>query len=132
MTKRKTGSKGAKVNTPIAQLDKKETLMHYHAVILEDVHSKMQLVLEGLKANSDRLVHVESAIARLEEGYAKIPLILEAVKANSDRLLTVESAVRGLKEDMLDMEHRLSSKINRITERFDHHEAQHALLEATS
>ena len=89
----------ARKDTPLEELDQKETLMHYNAVIVEELRSNMQLVLE-------------------------------CVRSNSQRLAIVEQAIHALKEDMLDMERRICSKINRMTERCQSHESRIGALEA--
>ena len=94
MSKQKKGrGREAKVNTPIEELDQKETLMHYNAVLIEEQNSKFQLVLERMDALSEQ----------------------------------VDRKIEALRDDMLDMERRICSKINRITER---HECRLATLEA--
>lgn len=89
------------MNTPIQNLEQKETMAHYNAVMLEDLHSKMDLLLEGFQANSERLT-------------------------------AVENGLRSLSEDMIDMERRICSKINRITERCERHDCRLDALEANT
>lgn len=106
MVKKKGSAKEAKVNTPIQNLDQKETLMHYNAVLIEEQNSKFQIVLE------------------------RMDVLAAEVRENSKRLTTVEHAIRGLKDDMIDMERRICSKINRITDRCERHECRLNALEA--
>ncbi len=114
MKKKNVRAKKARVDTPLEELNDKETLMHYNAVMMEEMNSKLQLVLEVVRSNSERLSTVENHLVGVE-----------------NRLSTIELAFRGLKDDMLDMERRLSSKINRITERCGNHECRLTALEAS-
>lgn len=106
MSKKKGRPTEARVNTPIEELNTKETIMHYNAVLIEEQNSKFQLVLERIDVLSDK------------------------VDKFGNRLTTVEQTIRGLKDDMIDMERRICSKINRLIERDDNHECRLAALEA--
>jgi hypothetical protein len=116
MPKKKGRPDKARKDTPLEELDQKETLVHYNSVIVEELRSNMQLVLECVQANSQRL----SAIEQIVQGNSqRLSALEQAVKANSQRLDVVERAIHALKEDVLDMERRICSKINRIAERCD-------------
>jgi len=42
-------TKKATIKTPVKELRKGETIEHYNAVLLEDIKSKMELVIEGME-----------------------------------------------------------------------------------
>ncbi len=122
--------KKARVDTPVDKLNEKETLMHYNAVMMEDMNSKLQLVLEVVRSNSERLSIVEKSIRPIPAILERLSTLEVAVRSNSERLSTFELVFRGLKDDMLDMERRICSKINRIVERCENHECRLTALEA--
>lgn len=43
------------VRTPIKDLKEKETIEHYNAVLLEDIKSKMEFVIEGMESTKQSL-----------------------------------------------------------------------------
>lgn len=114
MSKKKGRAKEARVNTPIGELDQKETLMHYNAVLSEEIRSKLDLVLESVEESR-------------RETNGKIDSLREYVDR---RFSTIELAFRGLKDDSIDMERRICSKLNRVIERTDNHEYRLTALEA--
>ena len=127
MKKKNRRAKEARADTPVKELTEKETLVHYNSVLAEDLNSKMQLVLECVQAMTQRFESVESRLDSIEN---RLSIVGQVVQANSQRLSTVEHALRALKEDMLDMERRICSKINRIAERCESHECRLTTLEA--
>ncbi len=134
MTRKIRRAKGARMDTPVEQLGEKETLVHYNAVLLEDLKSTLQLVLEAVQANADRITSLEQAVRANTD---RITSLEQAVRANTDRITTLENAVRGLKDDLLDMdrrmtdmERRICSRIDLIAERCDGYDRRFATLEA--
>ncbi len=130
MKKKKDRAKKAQVDTPLDKLDEKETIMHYNAVLIEALRSEMKLVLERVDALDTKF---ESKIDTFKNELAsKIDFVKDALECKFERhFSTLESAIRGLKGDMLDMEQRLSSKINRIIDRCENHECRLTTLEAS-
>ena len=132
MSKKKGRAKEARVNTPIEELDQKETLMHYNAVLMEEQKSMLKLVLERMDVLTDRFDgltdRVDGLTDRVDRGFKETNERFERVES---RLSTVELAFRGLKDDMIDMERRICSKINRVAERGDNHECRLSALEAS-
>ncbi|MFA4874601.1 MAG: hypothetical protein WC956_00235 [bacterium] len=124
MAKKKGVEKVARLDTPVEDLDEKETLMHYNAVLIEELNSKIQLILECVKASSDelggRISSLESRIINLETRVTNL----------ENRISTLELAFRNLKDDMLDMERRICSKINRVAERCENYECRLVALES--
>ena len=47
---KKDERKHAKGHTPLDRLNEKETLMHYNAVLMEDIKSKFELIIEGMES----------------------------------------------------------------------------------
>lgn len=105
MKAKKHGGGGKKrsegrVDTPIDELGEKETIMHYNSVMIEELNSKMQLVLECVQASTKQL---------------------------DDKIESVRSELLN-KMEMLRLE--FCSKFNRTTERFEDHERRITALEA--
>jgi len=88
------------VDTPVEKLGQRETMMHYNAVLIEELNSKMQLVIESMQASTKQLDDK-----------------MEAIKVDLTN-----------KMEMVRLE--VISKINRFTERFDNLESRFAALEA--
>ncbi len=168
MTNKKVVEKRARLDTPVEKLGKKETLMHYNAILIEELNAKMQLVLECVKASHEetgrRFVSLEekfeqrftalelalrvqkddtdrrfaSLEEKFEQRFTALELALRVQKDDTDRRFakfeqrfdTLELGLRSLKDDMADMERRLSSKINRIAERCENHECRLGAIEA--
>ena len=126
---------GGKIHTPVKELNEGDTIVHYNAVLIEDLNSKMQLVLECVQVMAERMDKLESRMEKLESRMEKLENRMEKLENRMDglegRVSTVEFAVRGLKDDTLDMERRICSKINRITERCQNHERRFDALEAS-
>ncbi len=102
----------ARADTPVDELGEKETLMHYNAVLLEDLKSKMELIIEWMQA-------IE---LRFNVTFEAIDKRFDAIDA---RFLTLEAAVRGLKGDIM----ILDAKFDRLVPRVDNHEHRISALE---
>ncbi len=144
---KKGRAKEAKVNTPLEELSTKETLAHYNAVLMEEQNSKFALVLERLDVISgkfdalaervDDLTHrvdvlterVDALTYRVDVLTERVDVLTVRVDKIEGRLSTLEFAFRGLKDDMVDMEQRLSSKLNRLIARSDNHECRISAIE---
>jgi hypothetical protein len=87
---------------------------------MEEQNSKFQLVLERLDVLSGKVDGLTDRVDGLTDRVDRV----------EGRLTTLELAFRGLKDDMIDMERRICSKINRLIERDDSHECRLAALEA--
>ena len=120
MLKKRKRAKKAKVDTPVEELDEEESLVHYSSVLIEETNSRMKLVLEVMQVMSYRVDRLGQAVQANTERLDRI----------ESRVGTLESAFRGLKDDMLDMERRICSKLNRITERCESHDCRINALEA--
>lgn len=111
MSKQKKGrGREAKVNTPIGELDQKETLMHYNAVLMEEQSSMIKLILERMDGLREQV----------DQKTDSLRVKIDAFRSHTEkRFSVIEHAVRGLKDDMIDMERRICSKLNRVAERGD-------------
>lgn len=127
MPKRKGRAKEAKVDTPIQDLDQKETIMHYNAVLIEEQNSKFQLVLERLEAVIDK---VDGLAVDVRKNGEDVRELKTSHDVSNKRLSTLEHAFRCLKDDILDMERRICSKINHIAEHCERHECRLTAIEA--
>ncbi len=108
--------------------------MHYNAVLIEDLNSKIQLILEGIecvKASNEelgrRISGLENRISGLE---TRVTSLETRVTNLENRISTLELAFRSLKDDILDMERRICSKINRVAERCENYECRLVALES--
>ncbi|MFA4973782.1 MAG: hypothetical protein WC683_14315 [bacterium] len=120
MLKKKARAKEARVDTPVEELNQKETLMHYNAVLIEDQNSKFRLVLERM----------DVLTTEVRENSRDMKALRTSHDESNMRLSNLELVFRGLKDDILDMERRICSKINRITERCEKHDCRLTALEA--
>jgi len=133
MSKRKkVKTKEARVDTPIEELTQKETLMHYNAVLIEEQNSRFKLVMEGLEVLSGKFDALnESVDRRIGALDHKIDVLSESVDRKIGNLSEkVDLKIGCLRDDMLDMERRICSKLNRLIERSDNHEYRISALEA--
>jgi|GEM_PF-6718520 len=93
MARRKRG--GVKVDTRVEELKGEETLAHYNSVMLEDINSKMDLVLESV---ADFKRELSELNAKIDQVYDRL----------DRRFTTLELAFRALKEEMTGIERRLA------------------------
>ena len=113
------------MNTPVEELDTKETIMHYNAVLLEEQNSKFQLVMERMDALD---VNVNKKIQTLSKQVDQKILALDhKIDVFGEKF---DRKIEVLRDDLLDMERRICSKINRITDRCERQECRMAALEA--
>ena len=135
----------ATVKTPIKDLKKGETVEHYNSVLLEDIKSKMELVLEGMDVVKSELkkemhnldekltgeiellktvVHKHSVDIEWETRTYRT--ITNSIKENNLQIVAnskkMEELDADLKVEMHCIEKNLSEKIDKIGERLDDHE----------
>lgn len=97
-----------------------EKVEQYNAVLLEDIRSKMELVIEVVDSTKTEL---KGEMRSFKENVNDRFDVLETVvKKNSSNIV-------GLKTGMKDMEKRLSTKIDGIRYRVDDHEERITTLE---
>lgn len=144
----------AKVRTPVEKLRGKETIEHYNAVLLEDIRSKMEQVIEGMEATKDELKkearHLEQhltqeiellkSVVHKHSGTLGIPddsyvLVGNRIKESNLQIVELRTEIKDMNEglatklvdvknDMNAMETRLSNKMDAIGTRIDDHEAK--------
>jgi peptidoglycan hydrolase CwlO-like protein len=110
------------VDTPVDKLGEKDTIMHYNAVMLEDLKHQMQLVIEFMQT-----IKVE-----LEQ---KIDALQNEMNQKFDALnYKIDHKINDLEERLNrridDVEARLTLRIDRIADRLDGHESRLVALEA--
>lgn len=115
-------------DTPIDELDQEGSLMHYNAVMLEEMNSRLKLVLEFVTALSEQVQQLSERVEQLaEQMKAQFEQVNQRMDRLEQRMDLLEIAQQGLRNDMLDMEQRICSKINRLAEG---HERRFAALES--
>ena len=95
------------IDTPVSDLGEKDTIMHYNAVILEDLKSKMDFVIEFMQTVK---LDLEQKIGDLR---AEMNLKFDALNYKIDKV-----------------EERLTLRIDKIAVRLDDHESRLATLES--
>ena len=96
------------VDTPLEQLGEKETLMHYNAVLMEDIKSKFDLMIEG----------AESMRVEFDQRLTAIKADFDSLRIYMDRRFSMlEKALHSLKEDLIELEHRMNSRIDGVSDR---------------
>jgi chromosome segregation ATPase len=107
-------------STPVKDLNEEESLMHYNAVMAEELRSQMKLLMETVDG---RMSTFEQKIDGLRnEMNARFEIVEAAIKVNGQRITNVEAEIQQ-------MEGRLSKKIDTITKRIDNHEDRISPLE---
>ncbi len=142
----------ATIKTPVKDLNTEETLDHRKVILLEDIQSKMEQVIEGMESTKDS---IKKDVGNLEIKLTQeIELLKSVVHKHSNdiewEVRTHESFRNNLKECNLQItesnkkietlqsrllskigqsETRLSNKIDKIGERFDDYEGRIVILE---
>jgi len=108
---------------------------HYNSVLLEDIKSKMELVIEGMYTIKDELSRkIDETKDELKQDIKLNQLAItktrEDMSAMECRLKQEISDVRTeLKEDMHSMENRLTEKIEGNNTRLKDHDKRISVLE---
>ena len=133
--------KKARVDTSVEKLNKKDTIEHYNAVMLEDIKSGIKLIQEGVDSSH---VELKNELHEFrDETRMRLTAVEFAVMKNSKDIKSLDQRFDGLdkkvdsvrtelKEDMVKMEKRLSDKIDGIVTHVDDHENRITKLETTT
>lgn len=106
----------ATVKTPIKDLSTEETIEHRKVVLLEDIQSKMERVIEGMESTKET-IHKETNEFRNEV---------------NQRFDTIEKVVRQHSGQLQNIEKRLQSietKVDKIDEHLNDHEIRLTAVE---
>ncbi len=118
-----------------------ETVEHYNAILLEDIKSKMELVIEGMQTVETRLTcRMDGMETRL---MGEIDMLKLAVTVHSGEIKELRSEVKDIRSEVKDIrsevkdikfemqavETRLSDKIDKWDTRWDDHEDRITALE---
>ena len=146
------------IKTPIEKLNKNETIEHYNAVLLEDIKSKMELVIEGMEITKES-IHKEVSEFRCETNQ-RFDMIEGIVREHSGQLQNIEATLADHGRQLADhgrqladhgrqltdhgrqltdhgrqlTDHggrldRIETKVDKIGERLDNHETRITTLE---
>ena len=91
---------------------------HYNAIMIEDLHSKIDLVIEGLELTRRELRAEIKAVRNDVEN--QFSLVHAAIRCNAD-------GIRELRTDMQHVKNRLDrmeDKMDHVIDRVDDHEAR--------
>ena len=132
------------IKTPIEKLNKNEAIEHYNAVLLEDIKSKMELVIEGMEITKES-IHKEVSEFRCETNQ-RFDMIEGIVREHSGQLQNIEATLADHGRQLADhgrqltdhgrqlTDHggrldRIETKVDKIGERLDNHETRITTLE---
>jgi hypothetical protein len=137
-------TKKAAVRTSVKDLKRGETIQHYNAILIEDIKSKMELVIEGMEGTkevirkevkqSEQRVTGEIALLKTVVHRHSGDLEMEAtirrglsenIKENNLQIVETNKKIETLQEQIKQMEVRL---IDAINTRIDEHEAKPAAI----
>ncbi len=111
-----------RIDTPTEELDEKDTIMHYNAVLLEELKSKMDFVIEFMTASVSQLNRKIDALDY------KVDMM--AIEFDKKLLASEERLTRQFDAKLDAMEERLTARIDRIAIRLDDHEGRIATVES--
>jgi len=122
----------------------KKTNEHYNAILLEDIDSKMQLVIEGMESTKTELnENMKNLEKKMDDRFD----VLETVVRQNSKDITVlkqdvsvlkqdvsvlKQDVSTIKHDMNNMDERLSTKIDKLTDMVESHDTQLTMLPINS
>ncbi|MFA4873916.1 MAG: hypothetical protein WC956_06385 [bacterium] len=111
-----------RIDTPVGELSEKDTIMHYNAVLLEELKSKMDFVIEFMQASVSELNRKIDAL-----NYKVDMMAIEFDK----KLQALEERLTRRFDVKLDaLEERLTARIDKIAVRLDDHEGRIATVES--
>ncbi len=126
--------KKATTKTPINKLKKGDEIEHYNAVLLEDIKSKMEFVLEGMDVVKNELKSEMHSLDRKITN--EIELLKTVIHKHSSDINWSNNIYKSLnnniKENNLQITEvgkKLEDKIDKIGERIDDHETRITTLE---
>lgn len=103
-------------------------------VLVEDTHSKMQLVIEGMQLTEERLTRKVDEFR--QEFREDINMLKTIVTGHSEDLAGLKTDAAGLKTDVARLDNKmdrveanLSAKIDKVMDRVDNHEVRITVLE---
>lgn len=116
-----------RLKSPQSGKTKSGTVQHYNAILLEDINSKMELVIEGMEATR---TGIQSDMQQMESRLmGKIDLLEAAVTAHSGEINGLKTEVQRLDAKIDRVERNLSEKIDQQNTRWDGHENRITTLE---
>jgi hypothetical protein len=111
---RRTKDESKPIDTPVGELGEKDTIMHYNAVMLEDLKSKMELVIEFMETVGSELKREIAQLDRkIEDLRAEMNLKFDALNFKIDKV-----------------EERLTLRIDKVAARLDDHDTRLVAIES--
>ncbi len=127
----------ATVKTPVKDLKTEETLDHRKVILLEDIQTKMELVIEGMESTKESLTKkIGDFEDRVDQRFDMIECV---VREHSGQLQNIEKQLADHGKQLADHGKllaghgerldRIETKIDKIGERLDDHEDRIVILE---
>jgi len=95
---------------------------HYNAILIEDLKSKMDQVIDGMRMNEERVSREMNEFR--SDVKQEFGLVKAAIGKNSDGIKRLDSELKDFKTEVKAMEVRLSDKIDSFGNRLEEHEAK--------
>ena len=113
----------ATVNTRVKDLETEETLDHRKVVLLEDIQSKMEQVIEGMDSTKTTLQNemgefrkeVNERFEMVDFGFKKIQTEMQEMRSE------LKEDIRQLSTSLSETEKRLSDKLDMVDKKLDSH-----------
>ena len=104
----------AMIRTPVKDLKKSDSIEHYNAVLLEDIKSKMEQVIEVTETTKES-IHKEMNEFR-EEVNQRFDMVESVVRAHSGQLQNIEITLAGHGRQLTDHGKQLTDHGKQLTE----------------
>ncbi len=104
----------AMIRTPVKDLKKSDSIEHYNAVLLEDIKSKMEQVIEVTETTKES-IHKEMNEFR-EEVNQRFDMVESVVRAHSGQLQNIEITLAGHGRQLTDHGKQLTDHGKQLTD----------------
>jgi len=105
--------KETSIKTPVKDLKTDDTIEHRKVILLEDIQSKMEQVIEGMCSTKES-IHKEISEFRVEVNQ-RFDMIETVVRAHSGQLQNVEKDIKDIKLTVHRLEEKDTNHEERIT-----------------
>ncbi|MBI4211680.1 MAG: hypothetical protein HY540_03495 [Deltaproteobacteria bacterium] len=103
-----------------------EDVMHYTAILLEQMRDQIQIIAEGqIQLREDLSSRVEAVHHELKQESADRKASFRLLHGQMEKMNT---RMDKMDEHMKDMEKRLSTKIDRLTDKVEQHDKEIAVI----
>jgi hypothetical protein len=117
------------VDTPVGELGEKDTIMHYNAVMLEDLKSKMDFIIEYMETMRREFdLKIDALRDEMNQKFDALNYKIDKVEERLNR--RIDDVEARLNRRIDDVEARLTLRIDKIAVHLDAHESRFAALES--